>query len=69
MLPMDRVIDCVFAFRLSHAARNPFQERAGGVRADVRPGSFSRTVIDGGVVELKWDSKSAETERDSDEHH
>jgi hypothetical protein len=33
MLPMDRVIDCVFAFRLSHAARNPFQERAGGVRA------------------------------------
>jgi hypothetical protein len=37
MLPMDRVIDCVFAFRLSHAARNPFQtqEKAGGVRAEM----------------------------------
>jgi hypothetical protein len=59
-------------FRISTKSRStePIPRESGRrARADVRPGSFSRTVIDGGVVELKWDSKSAETERDSDEHH
>lgn len=71
MLPMDRVIDCVFAFRLNHAARNPFQsqEKAGGVRARMcgQVPSAERLLM----VESwssRWNSRSAETEN-SDEHH
>lgn len=58
----DRLRFRVTVFRLSRA-RNPFQGRSGRrAHGDVRPGSFSRTVIAGGVVELRWNSRSAETE-------
>ena len=70
MLPMDRVIDCVFAFRLSHAARNPFQtqEKAGGVRAEMcgQVPSAERLLLVEWSGELRWselrNSRSAETE-------